>query len=353
MSAYLRACSFLKVAGLWLDMAIDIPETLLNYLLVGSLVIFFGFLILMVAWSLVVRIFHRTFARSRLYFIPEILRGLTPSVALLSFLVSLYFAILFTDVAVFDNPLFKVWGILVIFIIVNIIAKILLSTIDLYYKKVKSREIAPLYRSLPVIKSAAGFVLYTLALVLSIQVVSAEAGYVVSVLAILAVLFFFIIFYEQIRSIAAGFQLTSYYIEEGDLIELGKSKGFVEGIYGRSTVLRTLQGKKIAVPNYMFFKKPLIIHANTVDLQVQVKGMDTERIRNRISSLATKTALALQEIPNEVKPQVFLMGAENVVYRFAITVKLAEGAHARKVVDRLGKELASEFKEKLVAFRMV
>lgn len=347
--------SFLNLVAVCLAMAIEVPDTLINNLIVGSIVIFAGFLVFMIAWSLLVRLANNTLTRSRLYFIPEILRGLTPSFATLSFLVSLYFAVLFTDKGLFEHPLFKIWGILVIFVIVNILAKILLTSIDLYYKKVKTREIAPLYRSLPIVKSAVGIILYTLALLLSIQVLSVEAGSVVSALAVLAVLFFFVIFYDQIRSVAAGFQLTGYYMEEGDLIELGAQKGFVEGIYGRSTLLRTLDGEKIAIPNYLFFKKPLRIHktdANEIGLWVQMKTRNTEKTKDRISSLATKTALSIKEIPSEYKPKVFLISVQDGCHTFLINVKLSAGSDTRKIVDALGRELAKEFKDRLVGLRM-
>lgn len=336
-------------------MEIEFSPLLLNDLLVGSAALVLALVGMLLVWGFVLRIVGRSLGKSKLYFLPEIFRTLTPSVALASFLLALYIATLLVQSEWLNQSVFKIWGILLIFVGVNILAKIVLGIVDVYYKRTRAKEMAQLYRSLPMLKSVVGIVLYSLAFVLSIQVLSSEVGTVILVLILILGLLFFGMYYSQIKSVAAGFQLTNYYIEEGDLIEIEGCKGFVEGIYARSTLLRTLDGKKLAIPNYLFFKRPLLLHkieGNELGMTVQIAGTDPAPIKSRLLAISGKVALGLSEIPDEFKPRVFLAGIEKGACRFSMYVRLLPGADARKVFDGLSTALAQEFRQDLQLARL-
>lgn len=327
----------------------------LNDILFGSAALVFAFFVGILFWTVILRIVDKAFRKSRLYFIPEIFRGITSSIAFVVFLVSIYISIFFIDPTILALPLFKIWGIVLIFVLANIFAKTILGLIDINYRKSKVKEVVPLYRSLPMLKSAISIVLYTMAFVLSVQVLNTELGFVIALLSLLIGLFFFTVYHSQIKSIAAGFQLTNYYIEEGDLIEIDNKKGFVERIYARSTLLRTIDGKKLAIPNYLFFKKPMLLHkkdGNELTIYIGLKSRDLEKTRLRLSVISSKLAINIKDIPSESKPRIILNGVKDGVYKFAIYIRLATGADAEKVIDLLNGSLIKEFKEDVRSIRI-
>ncbi|MFH1784958.1 MAG: mechanosensitive ion channel domain-containing protein [Candidatus Micrarchaeota archaeon] len=314
---------------------------------IGGAVFAIVFLIGILVWSILLRIGSKAFAKGSLYFIPEIMRSLTPSIAIGIFLISIYFGLSSVQSDILTNPLFKIWNILVIFIIVNIIAKIILSMIDIRYRKTRIAEIATLYRSLPMLKSAVSILIYSLAFILSIQVLDTEAGFVVAILVTLLGLFFFTVFHSQIRSIAAGFQLTNYYLEEGDLVEIDGKKGFIERIYARSTLLRTIDGKMVAIPNYMFFKKMLTLHKtdmNEISVYARIKGNDVEKMSSKLHSISSRLTIELKDIPDDSKPKIFVNGVKNGACEFVIRMKLIRGADTQNIIHLLNTGILKEFK---------
>ncbi|MFH1520950.1 MAG: mechanosensitive ion channel domain-containing protein [Candidatus Micrarchaeota archaeon] len=326
---------------------VDLTDISWDGVWIGGIAFILAFIIGIVIWSILLRFGSRAFSKGGLYFIPEIMRSLTPSIAVGVFLLSIYAGLSIIRSDVLTNPLFKIWNILLIFVIVNIIAKMILSMIDIRYRKARIAEIATLYRSLPMLKSAVSILIYSLAFILSIQVLDTEAGFVVAILVALLGLFFFTVFHSQIKSIAAGFQLTNYYVEEGDLIEIDGNRGFVERIHARSTLLRTIDGKMIVVPNYVFFKRLILLHKtdmNEISIYTKIKGTDIDKISSKLHTISSKLTMDLKDIPNESKPKIFVNGVKNGITEFVIRIKLVRGADVQNILHLLNTNILKEFK---------
>ncbi len=330
-----------------------LPDITLNSFFVSVLIFIASFVILMAIWSLVIKTIYSILGKSKLYFIPQTLKELFLSIAFILLLLSLYVAVLFTDSTVLRGDLFKVWQILFIFSFINVIVKIVLTGLDVQYKKSKDRS--GIYRSIGLLKGTAGLVLYFIALMVSINVLSSDIGNVVTIIGLFIIVLMFAAGFDQIKSILAGLQLGDYYIEYGRLIKIDGQIGFIEAIHGRSTVIRTIDGKLLIFPNYLFFNKNFQIcseDGNELSFIVEIKGKDAGSIKSRISGICSKIAISIKELPSEFKPKVYLSGVKSSNLLYFITLRLLPNSDVRVILDRFSSELSKEFAEKLICLRL-
>ncbi len=103
----------------------------------GMLAFIVSFIFLSIVWGIFVRAMTSFFSKSKFHFISTIIREIKTSIIVVFLLVSLYFGISFYDKAFLADPFLKIWGILFIISISNIIARIVLNIIDAYYGKSK------------------------------------------------------------------------------------------------------------------------------------------------------------------------------------------------------------------------
>jgi small-conductance mechanosensitive channel len=306
------------------------------------------FLVLLGLWSVFVRMLFSAFGKSKLYFLPQTLKELFFSVALVLLLVAVFAASMVVDRALLGAELFKIWEVLLIFALANIVVRVVLTTLDVQHRKAKDRS--GLYRSVGLLKSTAGLILYFIAFLIAVYVLSAELGTAVMVMAFFVVMLLFAASFPQMKSVFAGLQLGDYYVDVGSLLSIDGRKGFVEGVYGRSTVVQTLDGKKVVIPNFHFFDRRFQIdpeEVSEVDVTAEISGKDPQKAKERLSSICSKVAIALPEMPNDFKPKVFQLGVRDGRHVFSMIFKVNAYADFRKAMDALSAELCSEFGERL------
>lgn len=308
------------------------------------------FLILLFSWLFVIKILKNLTQKSKFYFIPQILGGTTPSFVFLAILVSLYFVILVWAKEIFEQPASKIILLLILFSAINLITRFILSIIDFHYAKNKNLRQSWIYRSLPLLKSTAGIILYSFALLISVVILSYEVGFVVILIAIVILAMLFIVFLDPLKNIAATTRL-SFYVKEGMLIRLENGKiGFVEKIGGSHTRLRSLNEETIIVPNLKFLNSiTAIAKNNTASILIKIKGnKDGREIKKRLSSISGKIAVKLSDIAEGSKPRVTFIGVENGCKIFKLAMRLNESAEGQRIIEEVCSELSNEFGNKLV-----
>lgn len=330
-----------------------LSDITLNSFVISALIFVGSLIVLMAFWSLVIKTLFSILGKSKLYFIPQTLKELFLSVAFIFLLLSSYFAALFTDNALLKGDLFKVWQVLFIFSFINILVKIVLTGLDVQYKK--SRDRSGIYRSIGLLKGTAGLIFYLIALMISINVLSSDIGNVVTLIGLFIIVLVFAAGFDQIKSIIAGLQLGDYYIEYGRMIKIDGQIGFVEAIHGRSTVIRTIDGKLLIFPNYIFFNKNFQIcseDGNELNLIAEIKGKDASQIKSRLSGISSKIAMATKELSGEFKPKIYFAGVNSSNMVFHISLRLLPVSDVRVILDMFSSELSKEFAEKLVCFHL-
>jgi small-conductance mechanosensitive channel len=327
------------------------PITLfaVDSLISGGVIFLVSFLAMLFVWSVIVRAMHTLFGNTRFYFFPQTLKELFLSIAFVFLLLSIYSSVLFVDQEILKHEIFKVWQILLVFALINIILRIVLTGLDVQYRK--SKDKSGIFRSVGLIKGTIGLVLYFIAILLSINILSEGLGVLVTALVFFIFLLIFFAAFDPIKSIMAGLQLGDYYIEYGKLIKIGDKKGFIENIHGRSTILKTISGETLVVPNYMFFKEMFEIGShdefNEINLRVDIEGKKPDKIRERLSAISSKITMELEEIPNEFKPKVFFSSVENGINSFTISFKISLESDVRKIMNSFCTEFSAEFGEHL------
>lgn len=328
----------------------DILDVSINTLLLGGTVLVVSFVILLALWSVLVRALFSVFGKSKFYFVPKTLKELFLSVGFVFLLFSIYFAILFVNRDLLAHEFFKVWQILLIFSLANIALRVVLTGLDTHYRQVRDRS--GIFRSVGLLRGTLGLVLYLFAFILSVNVLSAELGIVVTAILLFAIVLVFVSSFDQMKSIMAGLQLGDYYVEYGNLIKIDGQMGFVESIHGRSTVLRTIDGDTAVIPNSAFFSRIFEISqddGNTMILSAVVKGKVADKIKERISGISSKVTMDLKEIPSEFKPKVFFSSVSEGANEFTIVFKVLPDSDIRKIVDSFCVALSGEFKDSLVS----
>lgn len=334
--------------------AASISLPIVNSLISGGVIFLVSFLALLFIWSIIIRALHSVFGKSKLFFIPQSFKELFLSIAFIFLLISLYFSVLFVDSQLLKHELFKVWQILLVFALMNIILRILLTGLDIQYRKTKDRS--GIFRSIGLIKGTIGLVLYFIAILLSINILSEGLGVLVTALVFFIFLLVFFAAFDPIKSIVAGLQLGDYYVEYGKLVRIKDKIGFVEGVHGRSTLIRSLSGETLVVPNYLFFKEMFELgwheDSNELNLLVEVEGKKAEKIKERLSAISSKITMALKEIPNEYKPKVFFSSVSNGANVFTISFRITPESDVRKIIDNFCSEFSQEFGEGLRSVKL-
>lgn len=323
-------------------------EPIISTLLISTGIFLVVFIAIMITWNILVKITAGLLTKTPFYFISQLLSAVSSSVALAALLISIYAAIVFTNKTLVEHPASKVLGILIIFSVINIVAKTILSGIDFYYRKEKEPWKSLFYRSLPLLKSTIGLFLYAFALLIAIVVLSYEVGLIIALIAIALLVMCFVVFLDQIKNIVAGFHLGTY-IHEGMLIRIREKVGFVEKLSGSSILLRTLKGELLVIPNSMFSKMPFNVSNENgeVSFIVSISGDDGQKLKERLSAIVGKIAIKMKELQSEYKPKVFFASVENGEYQFTVHLKIAKGADCRKIMDEFCLELSKEFKNRL------
>ncbi|MFH1393621.1 MAG: mechanosensitive ion channel domain-containing protein [Candidatus Micrarchaeota archaeon] len=325
----------------------------INSLILGGTVLVVSFVVLLALWSVFIRALFTIFGKSKFFFIPRTLKELILSVSFVFFLLSVYFAVLFVNRDLLANEFFKVWQILLIFSFANIALRVVLTGLDTHYRQIKDRS--GIFRSVGLLKGTLGLVLYLFAFILSVNVLSAELGLVVTAILLFIIVLVFVASFDQMKSIVSGLQLGDYYVEYGRLIRIDGKAGFVESIHGRSTVLRTMDGETAVVPNSAFFSQIFEIEqedGNRLTLLATVKGRPAGKIKERISSISSKITMGLKETPNEYLPKVFVSSVSEGASEFMVVFRVMPDSDLRKITDTFCLELADEFKESLVSVRV-
>lgn len=326
---------------------------ILNTFITGSAVFIITIIVQMLAWSIIHRMLSSSLGKSRLFFVPETLRSMSFSITFVFFLISFYLAVMTADKTMLDNVLFRVWAVLLLFTLVNIALKVILTAVDVHYKKKKDK--AGLYRSISLIKSSIGIALYFIAFLMAINILSVEVGSIITLIGVLMVLLVFIAAYDQIKSIIAGFQLGEHYVGEDKIIKINGKYGAIEGIHSRSTHLKTVDGGTVVIPNKLFFSDTFELgpdDGQSMTFRVSVKGKNAEKTKERISSLSSKVSMSLNSIPKEYKPKVFFRGVDQGNLRFLISTRLRPGADLAAIIDKFCSEFAKEFADNLIELKL-
>ncbi len=309
-----------------------------------------SFILVSVFWSMFLKIAESFFSKSKLYFLPKILKEVNRSIFLAVLLISIYIGVLFYDAILVDGAIMKIWGVLLIIVLSEIVAKVILSAIDHYYTK--SRK-APTFISnaLPMMKRIIGVILYGIAVLLIINYLSSEVGSIVASIGFLVLVFLFVTYYEQLKNIMAGLQLIGAHIREGDYVNVHGSNGFVEKIMDQHVIMRDIDGRTITIPNSVFVKEILkssvFSEGNLICLDLKISGKDANKIKKRLDVVCRKTALEIEGVVKDYKPKVFASGAEGGVLKFRIKFIVMPNADLRSIVDVIVVGLSREFKDKL------
>lgn len=329
-------------------MAVDI----LNSAVIGAGAFIASFIVLYMLWSIFLKIIESLFSKSRLYFIPKLLKEIGRSIIFVILLVSVYFGIHFYDYTVLDGTIIKVWGILLILVITEIVARILLSTMDVYRAKLRG---APTFISnrIPLLKTVLGLFIYGIAALLVINYLSYEIGSVVTLIGGLFLIFVFLISYEPVKNIVAGFQLPDR-MQAGDYVEIAGMAGFVERVQDQYTIIRDQDGKTITVPNSQFINGVMKNHffsdGNLICLRVKLNG--TPKTKEALTGVCGKVALKLDEVFNDYNPKVFLSGVEDGKSLYVVKFIVLQNADLRKIVDEFNSAIRKEFKTNVVEIKI-
>jgi len=327
----------------------------LNTLLSGGAVFIVAFLALLFAWSIIIRTLHSVFGKSRFFFIPKTLKELFLSIAFVFLLLSIYFSVLFVDQQLLKNDIFKVWQILFIFSLINIVLRLVLTGLDVHYRKVRDKS--GIYRSIGLVKGTIGLILYFIAILFSLNIISEGLGVLLTALVFFIFILIFLAAFDPIKSIVAGLQLGDYYVEHGKMIRIRGRLGFIDSVHGRSTLVKTMDGDTLVIPNYVFFKEIFEIapyeDLSELSLNVEVMGKKSEKIRERLSAVSSKITMSTKEIPHEYKPKIYLHSIKDGAYIFSLSLKITPDSDIRKILDAFIGEFSEEFGADLKSVRLV
>ena len=326
-----------------------------NSILYGFAAFMISFILLSVFWSMFIKLAESFFSKSKFHFIPGILREVNKSIFLAVILISIYFGITLYDPHLVESALMKIWGVLLIIVVTEIVAKIILSILDHYYKKSKKFPTF-LSNAIPMMKRVTGVLLYGIAILLIINYLSYEVGSIVAGIGFVILIFLFVMYYEQLKNIMAGLQLIGAHVREGDYIKILNHVGFVEKILEQQTMVRDLDGRTIVIPNSIFvneiLKNSFFSEGNLICLEVELDSKDAEKAKKRLSVICGKTALESEQILKDHKPKVFSSGVKDGKTRFNIKFIVLPNADVRKILDEFNMSIKKEFKDRVIRIKL-
>lgn len=327
----------------------------LNSIIYGFAAFMISFVVLSILWSMFLKLAESFFSKSKFYFIPRILKEVNRSIFLAVIMVSIYFGLVFYEPTLADSALIKVWGVVLIIIITEIIAKMILNILDHYY--VKSKKYPTFFsNAIPMMKRVMGVVLYVIAILLIINYLNSEVGTIVAAIGFLVLIFLFVLYQEQLKNIMAGFQLIGAHVREGDYVHILEYQGFVERILEQQTILRDIDGKTILIPNSVFLKEVVknncFSEGNLISLSVRLDDRNIENSKKRLSKICGKIALGTEGVMKDYKPKVFVSGVKEKNTRMNIKFIVFQNADMRAILDSFNVGIKKEFKEKVVSIRL-
>jgi len=321
-----------------------------NSILYGFGAFVVSFIVLAILWSMFVKFAESFFSKSKLHFIPHVLGEVNTSILFTFFMISIYFGVMFYDALLLQSALMKIWGVVLIIVITEIIVKMLLNILDYYYVKSK-RKPTFLSNAIPLMKRVAGVLLYVIAIILIINYLSSEVGTIVAAICLILIILLFVLYYEQLRNIMAGLHMINSYIEEGDYIEMAGHKGFVEKILEQHVVVRDLDGMTITIPNNYFVKEILknnfFSEGNLVSINVRLSTKNPERALKRLSVVCSSSMLDSIETTKDYKPKVSVSGIEEGLLIFNVKFMVKPNSDLRNVIDLLVVNIKKEFKDEV------
>jgi small conductance mechanosensitive channel len=94
--------------------------------------------------------------------------------------------------------------------------------------------------------------------------------------------------------------------EKGDLVETGGQSGTIERVELRATLLTTLQGLSVIIPNKDVFQNPIVNYTRTGDRRMDLLvGVDHEASLTQTRELALTAVRGLQNRNEAREPEVF------------------------------------------------
>lgn len=326
-----------------------------NSAIYGVAAFFVSFFALSILWTLFLRFAESFFSKSRLYFIPRVLKELGLSIFLIFFLLSVYVAVLFYDPSIASGALVKIWGVLLIFVCAEVVVKLILGSFDYFSPRPKKNQ-SFISNVVPLLKRMAGVLLYSTALLVLISYLSYEVGTVVSAIGFLVVIFLFALYYDQLKNILAGIQIAGSPVNEGDFVNFMGRFGFVERILEQSTVLRDLDGRAVHIPNSAFLgnavKDCCFSEGNVLLVSAVLKCSDASKAKERLSALSGKAVLASDASLKEYMPKVALSGVVDGAAEFSVRLFIKQNSDVSKLLDSLFVELKNEFGKDLVSAKL-
>ena len=334
---------------------VDFIPTSLESVVYGFAVLLISFIVLSVAWGLILKFIESLFSKSKLYFIPKILSEVSNSALVLIFLLSAYFGITTYDMNMMDGVVIKIWGILLIIAATDIVVRLILSTLDIYYIKSKraSSFISGIILSL---KRVVGLILYAIAIILIINFISVEVGSVLANIGLLIVILLFVVYYEQLKNVVAGLQLLHADLREGDYIEVMNKHGFIERILTQYIVLRDKNGRRVVLPNSLLVKYPTKNHSfsdgNLVTMKIKISDQNSKKSKKRLLAVSGKSALSVDGVLKDYKPKVYLSEIEDGASIFILKFIISQNTDLMAVADTFAENIKDEFKDRLKGLKV-
>ena len=326
----------------------------LDSAVLGVAVFAVSVIVLYVLWSMFLRLTESLFSKSKFYFIPKVLRDIGRSVLLAIVLVGTYLGISIYDPAVLGGVAAKVWGILMIMVLAEIVARVLLGVLDVYGAKKKAARTF-LSQKTPLLKQIVVLLIYGAAVLLIINYLSYEIGFIVTIMGGLFLVFAFIMYQGRLRNIMAGLQLADR-VNKGDYVEIGGKGGFVERILDQYTILRDIDGKSVTVPNSEFnngvVRNSFLLDGNLFCMRVALSGKGSAKDKEKLSAVCGRMALGLEGVFDDYKPRVFFSGAEGGSRIFVVRFIVLQNADVRKVLDSFSSSIGAEFGDRVSEIRL-
>lgn len=327
-------------------MIIDIEPNITNPIIIGSIAFVALFILMAVAWRLIINLISKLFEKSKFYFVAKVLKDYSSQVTTTIFLLSIYAAIVVVYEQFLTHPLSKIIGLLVLFSAINTTIKIILGIVDSYYmgETKKKKDKLAVHRFVQTLKTVIAVLLYAFAVVLIISIISYEMGIIISISVLGVAVLLFLAFLDQIKNIGTGIWMTTTgQIEEGDIIGIGGVIGTVENLESGNFRISQIDGKMVSIPATTLANRDISIgKANTdgmLSIMVKVRGKDSKGIKEKISLTSGKVALSMQELPDEFKPKVIFEGVEDGKLRYIVKLRIVPFSDLAKVIDTMSSEI--------------
>lgn len=213
-----------------------IIQNLYFNVLFGSIIFLFLSLFLFLLWTSILRFLNSNATKSKNQTILNMLKEINTNISLFIFLISIYTSVAVVDESLLQNKLFKILEIGLLFIGISIVGKIIIVFFQEYCEN--SAELKVLAGKLSLIKTIVSFFIYTIAIIVIIELINPQIGNAIALFGAIFMIFAFVLFYDQLKNVLAGIQLMGGRIKKGDYIEALGLKGHVLDVRGRRTLIK-------------------------------------------------------------------------------------------------------------------